>query len=126
MLLGDPPTDMVGENYGFVTAVDVAAAQITLDRISWFTGADAVQACADDGVTARDNNWCTGYYYRNNNPALRVVSVSPDAKITTLDGAQSVPSDLATVAARIAALQSAYRLVVTNGTVTVLEEIYQP
>lgn len=124
--MGNPPTDLSGENFGFVTAVDVAASQITLDRISWFTGADAVQACADDGVTVRDNNWCTGYYYRNNNPALRVVSVSAQAKITTLDGAKSVISDLATVAARVAAVKSAYRLVVTDGTVTVLEEIYQP
>lgn len=124
--MGNPPTDMSGENFGFVTAVDVAASQITLDRITWFTGADAVQACADDGVTARENNWCTGYYYRNNNPALRVVSVSPQAKITTLDGSKSVPSDLATIAARIAAVKSPYRLVVTNGTVTALEEIYLP
>ena len=124
--MGNPPTDMSGENYGFVTAVDVAAAQITLDRISWFTGADAVQACADDGVTARENNWCTGYYYRNNNPALRVVSVSPQATITTLDGSRSVPSDLRAVATRITTARSPYRLVVTNGTVTALEEIYQP
>lgn len=121
-----PPTDLTGEDYGIITAVDLPNSQITLDRISWFTGADAQQACADDGVTATDNNWCTGYYYRNNNPALRVVAVSPEATISTLVGSRSTPSDLATVATRIATTASAYRLTVTDGVVTQLEEIYQP
>ena len=96
-----PPTDLAGEVYGFVTAVDLAKSQITLDKVDWFTGAAAQQACAEDGVTSTDNNWCTGYYYRNVNPALRIVAVSPQATISTLDGSRSVPSDLGTVAARV-------------------------
>lgn len=123
-----PATDLAGEVYGFITAVDVAKSQLTLDKVDWFTGAAAQQACAEDGVTQTDNNWCTGYYYRNVNPALRVVGVDPTATISTLDGAQSVPSDLSTVASRVGATggTSPYHLVVTDGVVTDLREIYRP
>ena len=123
-----PTTDLSGEVYGFITAVDLAKSQITLDKADWFTGAAAQQACAEDGVTQTDNNWCTGYYYRNVNPALRVVAVGPGATISTLDGAQSVPSDLSTVASRVGVTggMSPYRLVVTDGAVTDLREIYRP
>ena len=123
-----PPTDLAGEVYGFITAVDVAKSQITLDKVDWFTGAAAQQACAADGVTRTDNNWCTGYYYRNVNPALRVVAFSPGAAISTLDGSQDVPSDLSTVASRVGATggTSPYHLVVTDGAITDLREIYRP
>ncbi len=123
-----PPTDLSGEVYGFVTAVDVAQSQITLDKVDWFTGAAAQQACAEDGVTQTDNNWCIGYYYRNVNPALRVVAVSPQATISTLEGAHSVPSDLATVASRVGVTggSSTYQLTVSDGIVTELREMYRP
>ena len=123
-----PATDLAGEVYGFITAVDVAKSQLTLDKVDWFTGAAAQQACAEDGVTQTDNNWCTGYYYRNVNPALRVVAVDPTATIGTLEGSQSVPSDLSTVASRVGATggTSPYHLVVTDGVVTDLREIYRP
>lgn len=121
-----PPTDLAGTEYGFVTAVDVAAGTLTLDRIAWFTGADAQKACAEDGVTDTSNNWCTGYYWRNQNPALRTVAVSPDATITVLDGAASVPGSLEKVAQRIKQATSTYRLVVTDGRVTELHEMYAP
>ena len=84
-----PSTDLTGEVHGFVTAVDVGSRQITVDKVDWFTGAAAQQACAEDGVTSTDNNRCTGYYYRNVNPMLRVVGVSPQATIMTLAGAES-------------------------------------
>ena len=123
-----PPTDLAGEVYGFITAVDVAKSQITLDKVDWFTGAAAQQACAADGVTRTDNNWCSGYYYRNVNPALRVVAVGPGATISTLDGSQDVSSDLSTVASRVGATggTSPYHLVVIDGAITDLREIYRP
>jgi hypothetical protein len=121
-----PPTDLAGEVYGFVTAVDPAAFRLTLDKIDWFTGPAAEQACAADGVTDTSNNWCTGYYWRNRNPALRTVAVSPDAVISVLDGAASVPGSLAQVAERITRLRSTYRLVVQDGRVTELHEMYAP
>lgn len=122
----DPTTDLSGEVHGFVTAVDPARSQLTLDKIDWFTGAAAQQACAEDGVTDTSNNWCTGYYWRNRNPLLRTVPVSPDATITVLDGARSVPGSLSSVADRIARSTSTYRLIVQNGQVVELHEMYAP
>ena len=123
-----PATDLSGEVYGFVTAVDPARSELTLDKIDWFTGDAARQACAQDGVTSTDNNRCIGWYYRNNNPALRVVGVAPDATINTLNGGtRDMPGDLAAVAAQIGtAGHSPWRLVVTDGRVTELQEIYLP
>ena len=125
-----PPTDLSGEVHGFVTSVDVGKSEITLDKIDWFTGAAAAQACAEDGITSTDNNRCTGYYYRNVNPALRVVAVSPQATITTLaNGVNAVPGDLSDVAGRIATSggeSNTYQLVVTDGLVTELHEMYHP
>ena len=121
-----PPTDLAGEVHGFITAVDVPNATLTVDKIDWFTGAAAQQACAADGVTDTSNNWCTGYYWRNRNPALRTVAVSPDATITVLDGSASVPGSLARVAQRIGQAHSTYLLVVTDGRVTEVHESYAP
>jgi hypothetical protein len=121
-----PTTDLSGEVYGFVTAVDPARSELTLDKIDWFTGEGARQACAQDGVTSTDNNRCTSWYFRNNNPALRVVTVAPDAAISTLDGGvRPVPGDLAAVAAAIGR-HSPWRLTVSDGRVTELEQIYLP
>lgn len=121
-----PPTDLTGEVHGFITAVDVPGATLTVDKIDWFTGAAARQACAEDGVTDTSNNWCTGYYWRNRNPALRTVAVDPDATITVLDGSASVPGSLARVAERITQASSTYLLVVRDGRVTEVHESYAP
>lgn len=124
-----PPTDLSGEVHGFVTAVDVGAAQLTVDKVDWFTGAAAQQACAEDGITSTDNNRCIGYYYRNVNPMLRVIAVSPHASISTLSTqAILVPGDLTSVAARVATTQGSglYDFTVTDGLVTELQEMYFP
>lgn len=125
------PTDLRGEVYGYIRAVDVDQWQLTLDKIDWFTGAAAEQACAEDAVPqeARLNEWCGMYYFRNVNPALRVVTVSPDAVITTLEGSNPVSSTLSTLAENAATglgNYHPYRLVVTNGAIVELTEIYQP
>ena len=125
------PTDLSGEVYGYVRAVDVQQSQLTLDKIDWFTGAAAEQACTDDAVPQEEhlNGWCSIYYFRNVNPKLRVVSVSPDAVITTLEGNSPVGSTLATLADEAATdlgLYHPYRSVVANGAIVELTEIYQP
>jgi hypothetical protein len=125
------PTDLSGEVYGFIRAVDVDQSQLTLDKIDWFTGAAAEQACTDDAVPQEEhlNGWCSIYYFRNVNPKLRVVSVSPDAVITTLEGNSPVGSTLATLADEAATdlgLYHPYRSVVANGAIVELTEIYQP
>jgi len=124
------PTDLSGQVYGYIRAVDIDQSQLTLDKIDWFTGAAARQACIEDGVPLdMGDNWCTGYYFRNVNPALRVVTVSSDAVITTLEGSTPVAGDLTALANRIATLTGGsrpYRLVVTGGAITEVTEMYQP
>lgn len=115
--------------HGFISAVDLGSSHITVDKVDWFTGAAAAQACAEDGVTSTDNNRCTGYYFRNVNPMLRVVAVSPQATIVTLaNSVNPVTSDLATVASRVAKTDgtSLFDITVTNGVVTDLREMYFP
>jgi hypothetical protein len=125
------PTDLSGEVYGFIRGVDVAQSQLTLDKVDWFRGADAEQACAVDSVPdgRRLDGWCSVYYYRNVNPKLRVVSVSPDAAITTLDGTTPVSEDLQALADRVgsqAGEYHPYRITVTDGAIVELTQIYQP
>ena len=125
------PTDLSGEVYGFIRGVDVAQSQLTLDKVDWFRGADAEQACAVDGVPdgRRLDGWCSVYYYRNVNPKLRVVSVSPDAAITTLAGTTPVSEDLQALADRVgsqAGEYHPYRITVTDGAIVELTQIYQP
>jgi len=124
------PTDLSGEVYGYVRAVDVPQSQLTLDKIDWFTGAAARQACIEDGVPLdMGDNWCTGYYFRNVNPALRVVTVSPDAVIRTLVGNNLISSTLSTLADEAATGPGQYlpfRLAVVNGAITEVTEIFQP
>jgi hypothetical protein len=123
-----PPTDLAGEVYGFITAVDVAAGTVTLDKIDWFTGAAAQRACAEDGVTDTNNNRCTGWYFRNRNTALRQVPVAPTASITVLaGGVRDLTGDLPAVAAEVAGYGHApWRMTVTDGRVTDLKEVYLP
>ncbi len=124
------PTDLSGEVYGYIRAVDVPQSQLTLDKIDWFTGAAARQACIEDGVPLEmGDNWCTGYYFRNVNPALRVVTISPEVVVTTLDGNNPVSGDLTALANRITTPTGSsrpYRLVVTDGAITEVTEMYQP
>jgi hypothetical protein len=125
------PTDLAGEVYGFIRAVDVGQSQLTLDKIDWFSGAAAEQACAEDAVPdeAHLDGWCSVYYFRNVNPKLRVVTVSPDAAITALQGTTPVREDLQALADRVnssAGEHHSYRIVVTNGAIVELTMIYQP
>ncbi|ACV78827.1 hypothetical protein [Nakamurella multipartita] len=127
---GAAGTDLTGDVYGKIVAVDPGQSQITLDKFDWFTGDAARQACDEDGVQERDNGWCTDYYYRNRNPQLRVVTVSPDATVVTLAGGSPtpVPSDLPTVGQRLSGSESSgiFQITVTDGQVTSIRELYFP
>jgi hypothetical protein len=125
------PTDLDGKVYGFVRGVEVPHAEITFDKVDWFSGADAAQACAVDRVPAdaHVNGWCSVYYYRNVNPKLRVVPVSPDAAIRILQGTTPVSTDLqslADLAGGPTGDYHLYRMTVTDGAVTELTAIYEP
>jgi hypothetical protein len=117
--------------HGFIKSVDVQKTQLTVDKVDWFTGEDAEHACDADGVPheGRVNEWCSMYYFRNVNPALRVVTVSPQVAVTTLDGNAPVSGDLNSLADRITTPTGSsrpYRLTVTDGVVTEVVEVYQP
>jgi hypothetical protein len=126
-----PPTDLSGVVYGFIKRVDVAASQLTVDKVDWFTGAAATQACDEDGVPqdGRVDEWCSMYYFRNVNPALRIVTVSPTVAVTTLDGNLQVAGDFTALADRVTTPTGSsrpYRLTVTDGVVTDVTEMYLP
>jgi hypothetical protein len=122
-------TDLAGEVYGRIVAVDPAGSTITLDKYDRFIGDAAEQACAEDGVTEHDNGWCTDYY-RNRNPMLRVLPVSPDASVSTLTGGSlnEVAGDLTAVQERLASGDSSavFHIVVTDGQVTAIRKLYFP
>ncbi len=125
------PTDLSGEVYGFIRAVDLARSEITLDKVDWFAGTDAEQACRVDNVPPEEilNGWCSIYYFRNVNPKLRVVSVSTDAAITNLHGNIPVSGDLQELADRAAVPGGdyhLYRMTVNDGAIVDLTQIYQP
>ena len=130
----DVPTDLTGETYGYITTVDLERSTVTIDKVDYFSGAAAVQACAEDGVTETNNNWCTERYWRNNNPMLREVSVSPDATIVILvaGSPNEAVTDLGGLATRIDTTRldsrsgNIFRMQVDGGQITRLAEMYSP
>jgi hypothetical protein len=75
---GDPAW---GTQYAFLRSSEPATRRITYDLIEWYDGAEAVKACAEDGERPAENDYCEGYYIRNNNTRLRTLTVHPDAPI---------------------------------------------
>jgi hypothetical protein len=75
---GDPRW---GTQYAVLTSSKLSTRQITYDLIEWYDGEQAVKACAEDGEKPAENDYCEGYYSRNNNKKLRRLAVYPDAPI---------------------------------------------
>ena len=121
-------TDLDGTVHGIVTAVDPMQSLITLDKVDWFQGEAARAACTEDGVAIDPIAWCNEYYFRNVNPALRVVPVAPGAvvSIAAPGGRGQQPGDLAAVAAQIASGGDMFEMVVAGGVVTELRQVYLP
>jgi hypothetical protein len=119
---------LAGQVFALVTAVDPASRTLTVDVVQWFTGAAAGAACAADGVTGTDNNRCTGWYLRNDNSALRTVSVSDGASFTLISSSANLGDDLAALRQQVEAMYGGglYELQVTNGWVTAVTGIYLP
>ena len=126
-----PSTDLSGEVHAFITSVDVSNQRITLDKVDWFTGADAAAACQEDNVSTDRHldGWCDVYYYRNVNPMTRQVGVSPQATILTLGERKTsadVPTDLATLSTKTSGVGLPWELTVTDGQVTSIRELWHP
>jgi hypothetical protein len=75
---GDPRW---GTQYAELASSKAATRQITYNLVLWYDGAQAVKACAEDGVQPAENDYCTGYYIRDHNPQLRTLTVDPDAPV---------------------------------------------
>jgi hypothetical protein len=86
---GDPAW---GTQYAFLSTSELSTRRITYDLIEWYDGEEAVKACAEDGEKPAENDYCVGYYIRNNNKKLRTLTVHPDAPIrmTVLGESKSV------------------------------------
>ena len=128
---GAASADLVGPNFGFIRAVDVPAGNLTFDRITWFTGPEVAEACTTDAVPAEErvDKWCDTYYFRNNNPQLRFVAVSPTATITLLQAGTPVAGTLQSLAEHVTATAGTlapYRIVVKDGLATEVSELAIP
>lgn len=116
------------EVYAIVTAVDQAGAgSVTYDEIQWFWSPQAAQKCAEDGQDAV-GAWCTDYYYRNANTRLRTAALAPGVVIKLLGPAPPpTPATLAQLAAAVGPrTDSYYSLVLLDGVVTELDQVYTP
>jgi hypothetical protein len=77
---------LFGTQYAFVRSADLANRRITFDLVEYYQGKAAVRACRADGEQPAENDWCTGWYIRNNNKRLRTLTVYPDAPLRTFHG----------------------------------------
>jgi hypothetical protein len=80
-----PAATVSGPQYAFINKIDPVSRELTYDLVDYFVGKAAVQACADDGEKPAENDWCVGYYMRNNNTKLRTVKFAPGAGIRVVD-----------------------------------------
>jgi hypothetical protein len=84
----DPTALADGVYPTFVRAVDVQGATVTVDVLQVFVGAEQHQAAIEDGVDWQ-NVMYDPVYIRNENPLLRTLPVTGDARITFLGGCES-------------------------------------
>ena len=77
---------LFGTQYAFVRSADLADRRITFDLVEYYEGKAAVRECREDGEQPAENDWCTGWYIRNNNMRLRTLTVHPDAPLTLAQG----------------------------------------
>jgi len=85
-----------------------------------------VKACAEDGKKPAENDYCEGYYVRNNNKKLRTLTVYPDAPIrmnVTTDYMKSV--DLETFLSEVSN-GNVIRFDIDANRIVKLEHIYTP
>jgi hypothetical protein len=85
-----------GTQYAILKSSKLSTRQITYDLIEWYDGKEAVRACAEDGVKPAENDYCQGWYIRNNNKKLRTLTVDPDAPIRMTVGGAMKSFDLTT------------------------------
>ena len=95
---GDPRW---GTQYAILKSSNLSTRQITYDLIEWYDGKEARKACAEDGRKPAENDYCQGWYIRNNNKKLRTLTVDPDASIRMPVAGETKPVDLKTFLSKV-------------------------
>jgi hypothetical protein len=116
-----PSETPTGPQYAFLKSSDPDAREVTYDLVEWYEGKAAVKACAADGEKPAENDWCVGYYIRNNNTKLRTVKVADDAKIRVV-----VDGELKSVELDIVGSDMLFKFTIKNGQAIAMEHIYLP
>ena len=119
---GDPRS---GTQYAILKSSRLSTRQITYDLIEWFDGEQAVKACAEDGEKPADNDYCTGYYVRNNNSKLRTLTVDPGAPIRMLVDGEMTSVDLRTFLGAVGN-GNVIRFDVDAARIVAIEHVYLP
>jgi len=120
---GDP---RFGTQYAELKSSKLSTRQITYDLISWFDGKEAVKACAEDGVKPAENDYCVGYYSRNNNKQLRTLTVDPDARIRIMVSCEMKPVDLRTFLLKEVDNGNVIRFDIDAARIVKLDQVYLP
>ncbi|MEU4619975.1 hypothetical protein AB0G04_08335 [Actinoplanes sp. NPDC023801] len=115
------PSAVTGPQYAVLKSTKPSTREITYDLVEWYEGKAAVKACAADGEEPAENDWCTGYYVRNNNKKLRTVKVAADAKIRVVVNGEPKPAGLKTLDSGML-----FKFTIKNGQVVELEHIFLP
>jgi len=119
---GDPRW---GTQYAILKSSKLSTRQITYDLIEWYDGKQAVKACAEDGKKPAENDYCEGYYVRNNNKKLRTLTVYPDAPIRMYVRTDMKSVDLKTFLSQVSN-GNVIRFDIDANRITKLEHIYTP
>ena len=119
---GDPRW---GTQYAILKSSKLSTRQITYDLIEWYDGKQAVKACAEDGKKPAENDYCEGYYVRNNNKKLRTLTVYPDAPIRMYVTTDMRSVDLKTFLSQVSN-GNVIRFDIDANRITRLEHIYTP
>ncbi|MEV4276922.1 hypothetical protein [Actinoplanes xinjiangensis] len=114
-----PAATVSGPQYAFINKIDPASRELTYDLVEYFVGEAAVQACADDGEKPAENDWCVGYYIRNNNPKLRTVKFAPGAAIRVVDLGELKKADLGRLEGGML-----LRFRIEGGSITEADQVY--
>jgi hypothetical protein len=114
-----------GTQYAFLRSSKPATRQVTYDLIQWFTDRQAAKACAEDGVKPAENDYCVGWYIRNNNKKLRTLTVDPNSPIRMVVNGTLKPVDLATFLAQTPT-GTLLRFNVDANRIIKLDQIYLP
>ena len=114
-----------GTQYAILRSSKLSARQITYDLIEWYDGEEAVKACAEDGKKPTENDYCEGWYIRNNNKKLRTLTVYPDAPIRMTVAGEMKSVDLKTFLSEVST-GNVIRFDIDAGRIMKLEHIYTP